>query len=70
MMKKLGFYGVIILVCLALGAGFSFGVLWLCKIFSFTTFIRWSIFWFVVFMLVSNLLFVHKFTSGKKQEIL
>lgn len=70
MIKKLGFYGIIILVCAALGAGFSFGVLWLSKMFSLAAFVRWSIFWFVIFMLISNLLFVHKFTSGKKQEVL
>ena len=57
-------------MCAALGAGFSFGVLWLGKMFSLATFVRWSIFWFVIFMLISNLLFVHKFTSGKKQEVL
>ncbi|MGN0822733.1 MAG: type IV secretory system conjugative DNA transfer family protein [Candidatus Gallimonas sp.] len=69
-MKKLGFYGVIILVCLCLSAAFSFGVLWLGKLFSFPNLLRWTLFWFVMFMFVSNLLFVHKFTSGKKQEVL
>ncbi len=69
-MKKVGFYGIIIFVCAALGTGMSFAILWYSKMFSYEKLIRWSAFWFIILMFVSNLLFVHKFTSGKKQEVL
>lgn len=70
MLKKIGFYGIITTVCLILAAGFSFGVLWFGKIFAVERLIRWTLYFFVMLMFVSNIVFAHKFTSGKKQEVL
>lgn len=70
MLKKFSFYSIIILVSALLGIVLSAVVLNLSNIFTWVKLLRWSIFFFVMFMFVFNMIFAHKFTTGKKQEVL
>ena len=73
--KKIGIILLIQLVCLVLGAGISFivlhftGVLYLASSFDYMTLIKWSIWLYVVFMLMSNVFFCRKLSDGRAQEI-
>ncbi|MGN1060299.1 MAG: type IV secretory system conjugative DNA transfer family protein [Candidatus Coproplasma sp.] len=70
MIKKIGFIGIIQIIAVALGAILSFCVLWFGLGFNWLSFLRWTLFWYVMFMLLSNVLLSHKFAKGKAQEIL
>lgn len=69
-LKKLGFFGLIQLVCVALAVGLSFGFLRWGKIYSPHKLFNWTVYWYVNLMFLSNVLFSNKFAKGKAQEIL
>ena len=73
-LKKLSFVFMIIVVILAISAGISIAVLnglELLKVdgaFNLNGFLRWTLWFFVFFMLIANAVVTQKFTSGKLQE--
>ena len=69
-LKKIGFIGIIQLVCLALAVLVSYLLLSWGKIFTAQKLIFWTIYWYINLMLVSNVLFSNKFAKGKTQEII
>ena len=69
-LKKFGFFGLILLICLALAVALSFGFLTWGKIYSPQKVFNWTVYWYVNLMFVSNVLFSNKFAKGKAQEIL
>lgn len=69
-LKKLGFFGLIQLVCLALAIGISFGFLVWGKIYSPQKLFNWTVYWYINLMFISNVLFANKFAKGKAQEVL
>ena len=69
MKRKIGFIGIIQLVCLALSILMSLWKLIPQGGLSFISFIRWTLFLYVVLMLLSNVVLSHKFSQGRLQEI-
>lgn len=69
-LKRLGFVGIIQIVCFILGALISFGILKAGRMFSFKKEIFWTIYWYVNLMFLSNVLFSNKFAKGKAQEVI
>jgi hypothetical protein len=69
-MKKIGFIGIIQLVCAALSGAISLSVLLSQKSLTSHAFLRWFIFLYVLLMLLSNVLLSHRFSHGRLQEIL
>ena len=70
MKQKLGFIGIIQLVCVACSMLLSLAILIPQSALSFISFLRWSIFLYVILMLISNVVLSHKFAQGRLQEIL
>jgi type IV secretory pathway TraG/TraD family ATPase VirD4 len=70
MKRKLGFVGIIQLVCVVLSLIISVAILISQNAFSFIALVRWSIFLYVILMLLSNVVLSHKFAQGRLQEIL
>jgi ZIP family zinc transporter len=60
-MKKIGFIGIIQLVCAALSGAISLSVLLSQKSLTSHAFLRWFIFLYVLLMLLSNVLLSHRF---------
>lgn len=69
-LKRIGFFGLIQLVCVAFAIGLSFGFLFWGKIYSPQKLFNWTVYWYVNLMFVSNVLFSNKFAKGKAQEVL
>ena len=70
MKQKIGFIGIIQLVCAFLSSIISLSVLISQKSLAFVSFLRWFIFLYVILMLLSNVLLSHRFSEGRLQEIL
>ena len=70
MKHKLGFIGIIQLVCVACSMLLSLAILIPQNALSFISFLRWGIFLYVILMLISNVVLSHKFAQGRLQEIL
>ena len=70
MKHKIGFIGIIQLVCAALSSIISFAVLLSQESLTAVSFLRWFIFLYVILMLLSNVLLSHRFSQGRLQEIL
>jgi len=65
------------IICAVLAVGVSIAFLYVNKLFpgtdtvkTISLLVRWAIFWFAVFFLLTTVLFSHKILSGKFQEIL
>ena len=70
MKQKIGFIGIIQLVCAFLSGIISLSVLISQESLTFISFLRWFIFLYVILMLLSNVLLSHRFSEGRLQEIL
>ena len=70
MKRKIGFIGIIQLVCAFLSSIISLSVLISQESLTLISFLRWSIFIYVILMLLSNVLLSHRFSQGRMQEIL
>ena len=70
MKHKIGFIGIIQLVCALLSGIISLSVLLSQESLTFISFLRWFIFLYVILMLLSNVMLSHRFAQGRLQEIL
>jgi len=70
MKQKIGFIGLIQLVCAFLSGMISLFVLMGQESLTLVSFLRWFIFIYVILMLLSNVLLSHRFSQGRMQEIL
>ena len=70
MKQKIGFIGIIQLVCAALSSLISVWILLPQDRLTTASFLRWAIFLYVILMLLSNVLLSHRFSKGHLQEIL
>jgi len=70
MKRKIGFIGIIQLVCGLLSGLISLLVLISQESLTSVSFLRWFIFLYVILMLLSNVLLSHRFSQGRLQEIL
>ena len=70
MKHKIGFIGLIQIVCALVSGIVSLSVLLSQDNLTFISFLRWFLFLYVILMLLSNVLLSHRFSSGRKQEIL
>ena len=70
MKQKIGFIGIIQLVCALLSGIISLSVLLSQESLTFISFLRWFIFLYVILMLLSNVMLSHRFAQGRLQEIL
>ena len=70
MKRKIGFIGIIQLVCAALSSIISLSVLIPQESLTHVSFLRWFLFLYVILMLLSNVLLSHRFSKGRLQEVL
>ena len=70
MRDKLGFIGIIQLICATLSGVISVLILISQESLGFVSFLRWFIFLYVILMLLSNVVLSHRFAQGRAQEIL
>ena len=70
MKHKIGFIGIIQLICAVSSGLISLFVLISQESLAFVPFIRWFIFLYVILMLLSNVMLSHRFSEGRLQEIL
>ena len=70
MKQKIGFIGIIQLVCAVLSGAISLFVLISQECLTFISFLRWFIFLYIILMLLSNVMLSHRFSQGRVQEIL
>ena len=70
MKRKIGFIGIIQLVCALLSSVIAVFVLMSQDDLTLWGFLRWAIFLYVIFMLLSNVMLSHRFSKGRLQEIL
>ena len=70
MKHKIGFIGIIQLVCGILSGLISLFVLVSQESLTVASFLRWFIFLYVMLMLLSNVMLSHRFSQGRLQEIL
>ena len=70
MKEKIGFIGIIQLICAGLSGAISLLILITQESLSFISFLRWFIFLYVILMLLSNVVLSHRFSKGRVQEIL
>ena len=70
MKDKLGFIGIIQLICLALSGVLSLIILLVQESLALVSFLRWFLFLYVILMLLSNVVLSHRFASGRVQEVL
>lgn len=69
-LKKIGFIGLIQVICLVLAIAVSLCFLYFGNIYSPQKLLSWTIYWYINLMFVSNVLFSNKFAKGKTQEII
>ena len=69
MKRKIGFIGIIQLACIVLSWVISLAILISQDGLTFLSFVRWSIFTYVILLLLSNVVLSHKITQGRVQEI-
>ena len=70
MKRKIGFVGLIQLACIILSILISLAILISQDGLSFISFLRWSVFLYVILVLLSNVILSHRFAQGRAQEIL
>ena len=70
MKEKLGFIGIIQLICLALSGLISLFVLIAQESLAIVSFLRWFLFLYIILMLLSNVVLSHRFATGRVQEVL
>ena len=70
MKRKIGFIGIIQLACMFLSSLITLSILMSQEGLTLTSFLRWSVFLYVILMLISNVALSHKFSQGRLQEIL
>ena len=70
MKRKIGFIGIIQVVCICLSSLITLSILVAQGGLELVPFLRWSVFLYVILMLVSNVALSHKFAQGVLQEIL
>ena len=70
MKRKFGFIGIIQLACIFLSSLISLSILLSQDGLTFVSFLRWSVFLYVILVLFSNVILSHKFAQGRVQEIL
>ena len=70
MKQKIGFIGIIQLVCAFLSMLLSTFILISQDNMNPASFLRWSVFLYVILMLLSNVMLSHRFSEGRLQEIL
>ena len=68
MKRKIGFIGIIQLACIVLSWVISLAILISQDGLTFLSFVRWSIFTYVILLLLSNVVLSHKITQGRVQE--
>lgn len=69
-MKKIGSFGILLIISLAVGLIVSSVVLNLLGRFSYGKFILWALYFFIILMLFFNVILSHKIIEGKFQELL
>ena len=69
-MQKFRFITIAQLLCIALATIISAAILHFNNNLELLTFLKWSVFLYLLLMLSFNSMFSHKFVEGKKQEIL
>ena len=69
-MQKFRFITIAQLLCIALATIISAAILHFNNNLKLLTFLKWSVFLYLLLMLSFNSMFSHKFVEGKKQEIL
>ena len=70
MKQKIGFIGIVQLICIAVSGLISLFALISQESLTFVSFLRWFVFIYVMLMLLSNVLLSHRFSEGRRQEIL
>lgn len=70
MLRKVRFISIIQLICATMAVVVSLVILKSNNILTFSKFFKWFIFTYIMFMIISNIFFVHKYNSGKSQEII
>ena len=70
MKRKIGFIGIIQAACIFLSTLITLSILLSQGGLDLIQFLRWSVFLYVILMLVSNVALSHKFAQGVVQEIL
>ena len=70
MLKKIKFIGLIQIICAVIASLLSFLVLHANGMLSFGKWLQWEIFWYIMLMIFSNVIFAHRIAQGKAQEVL
>ena len=70
MLKKIKFIGLIQIICAAVASLLSFFVLHANGMLTFEKWLQWEIFWYIMLMIFSNVIFAHRIAQGKVQEVL
>ena len=70
MLKKITFIGIVQIVCAIIASLLSLIVLHENEMLTFGKWLQWEIFWYIMLMIFSNMIFAHKYAQGKAQEIL
>ena len=70
MLKKIKFIGLIQIICAVIASLVSFLVLHANDMLSFGKWLQWEIFWYIMLMIFSNVIFAHRIAQGKVQEVL
>ena len=70
MKQKIGFIGIIQLVCVILSGAISLAALMSQESLTLISFLRWFIFIYVILLLVSLVTLSHRFSQGRLQEVL
>ena len=70
MLKKIKFIGLIQIVCAAIASLLSFFVLHANGMLTLEKWLQWEIFWYIMLMIFSNVIFAHRIAQGKLQEVL
>ena len=70
MFKKIKFIGIIQIACAVIASLLSFFVLHANGMLTFGKWLQWEIFWYIMLMIFSNVIFAHRYAQGKVQEVL
>ena len=70
MLKKITFIGIIQIICAALAGLLSVWVLYANDMLTLGKWVQWEIFWYIMLMIFSNVIFAHRYAQGKVQELL
>ena len=70
MLKKIGFFGIIQIICATIAALLSYMVLKSNNMLTFGKWLRWEIFWYVILAIFTTVIFAHKYAQGKVQEVI